>query len=164
MQARVRQTCLLSAIAVGLLVVLTGAALAQPSDPSIGTWKVNLAKSTYPAGTAPKSATFTIEAAGAGVKATVDAVNADGTVAHWGFTANYDGKDNPITGNAPYGDAVASTRIDANTTQNIYKKGGTITVTQKHVVSSDGKMDTITNTSKNAEGKTVSSVRVYDKQ
>jgi hypothetical protein len=80
------------------------------------------------------------------------------------FTANYDGKDNPITGNCPYGDSVASTRVDANTTKNVYKKGGTVTVSQTHVVSADGKTDTITNTSTNAEGKTVTSVRVYDKQ
>ena len=164
MKAGIRQTCLFAVVALGLVVVFAGATLAQSSNSIVGTWKLNLAKSTFAPGAAPKSATFTIEAAGAGIKATVDSVAADGTVAHWGFTANYDGKDNPITGNSPYGDSVASTRIDANTTQNIYKKGGTVTVTQKHVVSSDGKTDTITNTSKNAEGKTVSGVRVYDKQ
>jgi hypothetical protein len=164
MHARIRHTCLLAVIALGVVVVLAGTTLAQPGNSIVGTWKLNLAKSTFAPGTAPKSATFTVEAAGAGIKSTVDSVAADGTVAHWGFTANYDGKDNPITGNCPYGDSVASTRIDANTTQNIYKKGGTITVTQKHVVSSDGKTDTITNTGTNADGKTVSSVRVYDKQ
>jgi hypothetical protein len=164
MQARIRQTCLFAVVALGLVVVLAGTTLAQPGNSNLGTWKLNLAKSAYAAGTAPKSASFIVVAAGAGIKVTVDSVAADGTVAHWGFTANYDGKDNPITGNSPYGDSVASTRIDANTTQNIYKKGGTITVTQKHVASSDGKTDTITNTSTNAEGKTVTTVRVYDKQ
>jgi hypothetical protein len=164
MQARIRQTCLFAVVALGLVVVFAGTALAQPGNSTIGTWKVNLATSKYSAGAAPKSATFIVEAAGAGFKVAVDSVAADGTVARWGFTANYDGKDNPITGNCPYGDVVASTRVDANTTKNIYKKGGTVTVTQTHVVSSDGKTDTITNVSTNAEGKTVSSVRVYDKQ
>ena len=164
MQASIRQTCLFAVIAVGLVVALAGTAFAQPSNSTFGTWKVNLAKSQYAAGTAPKSATFTVEAAGAGFKVVVDSVAADGTAAHWGFTANYDGKDNPITGNCPYGDVAASTRVDANTTKNIYKKGGTVTVSQTHVVSSDGKTDTITNTTTNAEGKAVSTVRVYDKQ
>jgi hypothetical protein len=164
MQARTRQTCLLAVIALGLVVLFAGTTFAQSSNSLVGTWKLNVAKSTFAAGMVPKSSTFTIEAAGAGIKATVDSVAADGTAAHWGFTANFDGKDNPITGNSPYGDSVSSTRIDANTTQNIYRKGGTITVTQKHVVSADGKTDTITNTGKDAEGKTVSSVRVYDKQ
>ena len=164
MQARIRQTCLFALVALGLVVVLAGTTLAQSNTSGIGTWKVNIAKSQYAAGTAPKSATFTVEAVGAGIKATVDAVAADGTVSHWGFTANYDGKDNPITGNSPYGDVVAATRVDANTVRVIYKKGGTVTVTQTHVVSSDGKTDTITNTSTNAAGTTVSSVAVYDKQ
>jgi hypothetical protein len=164
MQARIRQTCVFTVIAVGLVVVFAGTTLAQSSNSLVGTWKLNVANSTFAPGTAPKSSTFTIEAAGAGIKATVDSVAADGTVAHWGFTANFDGKDNPVTGDSPYGDSVASTRLDANTTQNIYKNSGTVTVTQKHVVSSDGKTDTITNTGRNAEGTIVSSERVYEKQ
>ena len=38
------------------------------------------------------------------------------------------------------------------------------TVTQTHAVSSDGKTDTITGTSANAQGQTVNMMRVYDKQ
>ncbi|MEI6670182.1 MAG: hypothetical protein WCP29_18710 [Acidobacteriota bacterium] len=67
MQARVRQACLFAAVALGLVVALAGTALAQPSDSSIGTWKVNATKSTYAAGTAPKSVTTKHEVAGAGV-------------------------------------------------------------------------------------------------
>ena len=165
MQAGSRHTCLLAVVVLGLVVVLAGTALAQSSTPTnIGTWKLNLEKSAYAAGTAPKSAAFTVEASGAGIKATVDSVAADGTVQHWGFSANYDGQENPITGNSPYGDVVALNRVDANTVRAIYKKGGTVTVTQTQIVSSDGKTDTITNTGTDAEGKTVSVVRVYDKQ
>ena len=82
----------------------------------------------------------------------------------WGYTANYDGKDNPITGNCLYGDVVAATRVDHNSIRLIYKKGGTVTVTQTFVVSSDGKTGTVTGTGTNAAGQTVSSVVVYDKQ
>ena len=98
MQARTRQTCLFPVVALGLVVVLAGAALAQSSDPRLGTWKLNLAKSTYAAGTAPKSVTYTAEAAGAGINVTGEAVGADGAVKHSRFTANYDGKDFPIVG------------------------------------------------------------------
>jgi hypothetical protein len=164
MHAQVRQACLLASVVVLLAVALPATVLAQPADPSIGTWKLNLAKSRLGTVPAPKSSTFTIVAAGTGIKATVDSVAADGTVAHWGFTSNNDGKDNAITGNCPYGDVVATTLVDANTRKNVYKKGGTVTVTQVHVVSSDGKTDTITNTSTDAAGKTVTSVRVYDRQ
>jgi hypothetical protein len=54
-------------------------------------------------GGAAFGANVKIEVARAGVKVTVDAVAADGTVRHWGFTGNYDGKDNPVSGNSPYG-------------------------------------------------------------
>jgi len=164
MQARIRQTCLCAIVALGLVVVLAGTAFAQPGSSNLGTWKLNLAKSTYAAGTAPKSSTLTIEAAGAGFKVTVDAVAADGTVQRWGFIGTYDGKDYPITGNSPYGDVVAATRIDAHTTRNVYKKGGAVNFTNTAVVASDGKTMTFTGASKNAAGQTVNNVRVYDKQ
>jgi len=164
MQARIRQTCLFAAVALGLVVVLAGTTLAQSSDPRLGTWKLNLAKSTYAAGTAPKSVTYTAEAAGAGIKVTVDAVAADGTVEHYGFTANYDGKDFPIVGNSSQGDTGARTRVDANTVRTIYRKAGKVTVTQNSVISSDGKTISITSTGTDAKGQAVKSVAVYDKQ
>jgi len=164
MQARTRQTCLFAVVALGLVAVLAGTALAQPTDPSIGTWKVNPAKSTYAAGTAPKGVTTKHEAAGVGVKSTVDSVDADGTVRHWTYASNYDGKDSPITGNCPYGDSIARTRVDANTTRAVYKNGGTVTANQTSVVSGDGKSRTVTTTGTNAKGKAVNSVVVYDKQ
>jgi hypothetical protein len=164
MQAKIRQTCLFAVVALGLVVVLAGTTFAQSSDPRLGTWKLNLAESTYAAGTAPKSVTFTSEAAGAGVKVTVDAVGADGTVERWVYTANYDGKDFPIVGNNSQADTGARTRVDANTVRTIYKKGGKVTVTQTSVVSSDGKTISITSTSTNAQGQTVNTVAVYDKQ
>jgi hypothetical protein len=164
MQARVRQTCHFVVVALGLVVVLAGTILAQPSDSSVGTWKINPAKSTYAAGTAPKSVTTKHEVAGAGVNSTVDSVDADGTVRHWTYASNYDGKDNSITGNCPYGDSIARTRVDANTTRAVYKNGGTVTATQTSVVSSDGKSRTVTTTGTNAKGQAVNSVVVYDKQ
>lgn len=163
MQTRIRPTRLFAVVSLGLVLALAGTALGQSSNPRIGTWKLNLAKSTYAAGTAPKSATFTVVAAGAGVKVTVDGVNADGTVSHWMYTANYDGKDYPVTGN-PNRETVAATLVDANTLKSIYKKGGNAAVTQISVLSSDGKTITITSTSTDAKGQPVKSVAIYDRQ
>jgi hypothetical protein len=166
MQARIRLTRLSAVVALGLVVVLAGMAFAQPGSSNVGTWKLNVAKSKVSGGSAAlsKSATFTVEPAGAGAKVTVDSVSSDGTVRHWAYTADYDGKDNPITGNSPYGDAVSITRIDASTTRNVYKKAGTITITQNAVVSSDGKTIAITVTGTNSLGQAVNVVAVYDKQ
>ena len=86
MGARMRQTSLLSAVALTLAVVFGGTAHAQ----AVGTWKLNLAKSKYQPGQAPKSATVVYEAAGAGIKVTVDMVPANGPAIHYSYTANYD--------------------------------------------------------------------------
>ena len=59
-----------SAACLGLssfLMLSMGAAFAQ-SDPQVGIWKLNLAKSTVQPGPGPKSATTKIEAVGAGTK------------------------------------------------------------------------------------------------
>ena len=94
--------CLLAAAVV--VGIFNATALAQSSDPLIGTWKLNVAKSK-----GVKSGSSTIETAGQGIKFTVDLVTADGSAGHWGFTANFDGKDYPATGNSPYGNAVSLT-------------------------------------------------------
>ena len=164
MQARTRQACLLATVALALVVVLAGSAPAQSSQTNIGTWNINLAKSKFTDGKAPKSSTFTVVAAGAGIKVTSDSVRADGSVAHSVYAANYDGKDNPITGNSQWGDGTSASRVEANTTRPIFKKGGKVTVTQNAVVSSDGKTMTITTTGTNTLGQTINSVAVYDKQ
>ena len=147
----------------GLCSILVGAAFAQ-SDSQVGVWKQNVAKSKYSPGPAPKSATTRIEAVATGTKVVVDQVMADGSARHWEFTANYDGKDSPVTGNNPDADMVARTRIDANTVQTISKKGGKVTTTQTSAVSSDGKTRTVTTKGVNAGGQQVSNVVVYQKQ
>ena len=101
---------------------------------------------------------------GQGTKVVVDQVMADGTKRHWEFTANYDGKDSPVTGNNPDADTVARTRINATTVQTISKKGGKVTTTQTSAVSSDGKTRTVTTKGVNASGQQVNNVAVYEKQ
>jgi hypothetical protein len=163
MQAQMRQAYLFAVVAVAL-VVLGGTALAQPGNPQLGTWKLNVAKSKYSPGTGNKSGTVKFEAAGAGVKVTVDVVGVDGTVRHYVYSANYDGKDSPVTGNSANGDVVALTRVDANTTKTVNKKDGKVTTTQTTVVSSDGKTYTLTTKGTNAMGQTVDNVAVWEKQ
>jgi hypothetical protein len=161
MQARMRQAYLLAVVVVASVGVV-GTAFAQVNPRIVGTWKLNVAKSKYTTGTAPKSFTLKYEAAGAGVKLTIDSVGATGTVSHWEYTANEDGKDNPVTGSD--NTVVAVTRVDANTTRSVYKTDGKVTGTSTFVVSSDGKMMTVTGTSTSATGQTVDTVRFYDKQ
>ena len=159
-----KRACLSAAVVGVFTVALAGTALAQAADPQIGNWKLNVAKSTFSPGPAPKGGTTKIEAAGAGAKLTVDQTTADGTERHWEFTANYDGKDVPIVGNNPDADTVARTRVNANTVETIAKKAGKVVTTQQSTVSADGKTRTVTTKGVNAAGKPVNNVAVYERQ
>ncbi len=147
-------------ITAAIVVLIGGMALAQSSNPLLGTWKLNAAKSKGSA----QSGTTVFEAAGAGVKLTVDLVNTDGTKNHWTITPNFDGKDYPVTGNSPYGDAAAFTRIDQNTTRIVSKRGGKVSVTQTIVVAPDGKTRTVTTKGTDAKGQPVDTIAFYEKQ
>jgi hypothetical protein len=136
---------------------------AQAPDPIVGTWKLDVAKSTYKPGPAPKSATVVIEAAGKGLKVAVDAVPAEGAPMKWGYTNARDGKDSPVTGNPSY-DSVAITQASPTEGSIDYKKGGKTVMTAKTVVSKDGKMLTVTTTGTDAKGQAVHNVAHYMKQ
>jgi hypothetical protein len=164
MQTRMTRAYLSTAVASVLAALLGGAALAQTTDSQVGNWKLNVAKSKYSPGPAPKSASTKIETVGAGTKVIVDQTLADGTTRHYEFTAAYDGKDSPMIGNNPDADMVARTRINANTIQTVNKKGGKVTTTQTSTVSADGKTRTVTTKGVNAAGQTVNNVAVYEKQ
>jgi hypothetical protein len=182
MRARMRQTCLFAAVAVAVVIVSAGSALAQPGSPTnIGTWTLNPGKSVFSGGTALRNSTFRVEVAGAGVKITYDDLTANGRVRHWYYIANYDGKDSPIAGDSSFNDVtVALTRVDENTTSGIFKQSMTPKYTETSVVSSDGKTMTISRTVTNAlemtansaalrrpsasVGQNPISVAVYDKQ
>ena len=149
------------ALAAGCALALSVTAGAQTTDPIVGTWKLDVAKSTYKPGPAPKSATVVIDAAGTGIKVAVDAVMADGPM-KWGYTSARDGKDTPVTGN-PNFDAVSITQASPTEGTIVYKKGGKAAVTAKTSVSKDGKMLTVTSTGTDAKGQAIHNVAHYTK-
>src|SRR5207302_7759405 len=71
---------------------------AQATDPRVGTWKLNVAKSKFDPGPAPQSQTLKIEPSGKGEKVTSEVVSADGKRTTSTYTANFDGKDYPLSG------------------------------------------------------------------
>lgn len=158
---RVARVVMVLASGVFALAVLAGA---QPKDPFVGTWKLNVAKSKYNPGPPAKSSTVTYEAAGTGYKVSVKTEPASGPAQEWSFTTSLDGKDAPVTGTNPNADAVAVKRIDSNTLELVSKKGGKPTVTARIVISADGKTRTNTQTGTNAAGEKVNNVLVFDKQ
>ena len=137
---------------------------AQSKDPFVGTWTLNVARSTYSPGPAPKSITSTYEAAGKGYKISVKNEPASGPVQQWSYTTNLDGTESPIAGNNPNSDAVTVKRIDANTLELVNRKAGKPTTTQKNVVSADGKTRTVTTTGTDAEGRKINNVAVFERK
>ena len=158
------------AVVLGVVVtlgVVLGAGLtrvsAQASDARIGTWKLNVAKSKYSPGPAPQSVTMKVEASGQGEKATTEGVNAAGAATKTEYTANYDGKDYPMTG-SQNADMVSLKRVDARTMERTDKKGDKVVLTSTRVVSEDGKTMTVTTKGTNAQGQAVDNVTVWEKQ
>ena len=159
MHLRMRYLSLFTAVATILAFGLGATAFAQ----AVGNWKLNVAKSTYHKGQAPKSTTLMYEPAGEGIKVTVDSVPTDGAPIHYAYAANYDGKDNPVVGN-PNADMAARTRVNATTTKLVNKKDGKTLSNVTLVTSSDGKTLTITTKGTDAQGQNIDSVAIYDKQ
>jgi hypothetical protein len=147
-----------------LAAVACAPALAQ-SDPAVGTWKLNVEKSKYDPGPAPKSLTRTLEAQGKNVKYSFEGVSAEGTGFAYSFTVAFDGKESPITGSMPGGaDAISIKRTDGNTFEATLTKAGKVIGTAKSEISKDGRVTTVMARGTNADGQATTSSAVYDKQ
>ena len=133
-------------------------------NPFVGTWKLNVTKSKYDSGPAPRSLTRTVEAQGDGLKYTFDGVNAKGQSVQYGYAGKFDGKDNPIMGSVPSGEAISAKRIDSNNFEATLKKDGKVIGTYKVTVSKDGMVTTVNAEFTNAAGVKTHDVQVYEKQ
>jgi hypothetical protein len=143
--------------------IVLSSSVSLAADNWLGTWNIDLAKSKYSPGPAPKSLTLKFEATAGGIKFTGDGVGADGKPTHTMYVSKYDGKDVPYEGN-PDADMAAPRKMDDNSYSNTWKKGGKATITSKVVVSADGKTMTITLTGTNAKGEAVNHTVVYNKR
>src|SRR5208282_5547202 len=101
-------------IVLTVAVCLVAVAVGFASNPNMGTWKLNEAKSKFPPG-APKNNTVVYEAVGDNVKVTVDGTDGDGKPTHNEWTGKFDGKDYPITGD-PASDTRSYKKVNGNTT------------------------------------------------
>ena len=152
-------------VALAALLALSSAARSQSPDPWIGTWKVNLAKSTYDPGPKPTVAgTVKIEPSGGDLKTTIDGRNPQGQPTHTETVGTFDGKDNPVKGAPAPNTTTAYKRIDGRTFEAMGKVDGKPTVTTRVAISADGKTLTATQTGKDAQGQSVNNVIVADKQ
>ena len=143
---------------------LPGIGIAE-NNPLIGTWKLNLEKSKYSPGPAPRSLTLNFVADGANLTNTAEGIDAEGKATKTVFAHIYDGKPHPTTGVAggQY-DSSTYTRIDAQTVNWVRSKDGKTVLTGSNVLSADGKTFTVTTDGTGPNGQPIHSVAVFEKQ
>jgi hypothetical protein len=155
---------MLSIALAALALIATLAAV--DTDNSLGTWKANIAASTYtPAPWPVKSLTLVREAVLGGIKVTTTGERTDGTAINTTYSANYDGTPAGVSGKgAPY-DTVSIKQIDANTfTYEAKSLSGKYSASGRIVISTDGKTMTLTAAGTDTDGNEMTLALVYDKQ
>ena len=151
---------------IGTVLAIGGTAVtlaADAADSVVGTWKLNLAKSTFSPGPAPKSQMRAYVATADGIDMMYTGVAADGSAVNGKSTFKYDGKDYPITGSPDF-DVLSLKRVDATTIESTQKKAGKTTGMTVRTVSGDGKVLMLKSKGTSAKGDAYDNVMVFDKQ
>lgn len=152
-------------VGLGLLVLLVPQFATAQNDVFVGTWKANVARSTYGSGAVPRSETLRFEAVGGGIKVSLDGVNQQGPY-HSESTGKFDGVDVPVlaTPPRPVSFTYAFSRIDGHTWEIAIKANGQQRILVHNVVSDDGKTMTSVSTAVTNQGLTMSQTVIYEKQ
>ena len=152
-------------IATILIMVMSVAStvLAQ-TDRFVGTWKLNVKKSKFVQGPTLKSETRIVSQGPFGMAVSVKTVNGDGSTQEFEYTADLQGKSNPMVGQGPYGaNTIATNLTTPNTIQSTFSKANNVVATATSTVSNGGKVLTITTRGTDTNGKPLSMIAVYDK-
>src|SRR5260370_17482661 len=110
-------TKILTSIFLGTLITIGSAAIAgTAADPVVGTWKLNVAKSTFKAGPTLKSQARIYSQSAQGITLNMKTVGADGKETASQATYHLDDKEYPVTGSPDY-DSLSRTQADCHTPQ-----------------------------------------------
>jgi hypothetical protein len=151
-------------LAGAFFTLASGAALAA-SHPAMGTWNLNLAKSTDESGQpAPKSETFVFAESDKGISLTSTIVAADGKqTVNNGTPIKWDGKAWPDKTN-PDHDSVTVSQVGARTIAWSFHLKGKLIRSGTLTVSTDGKMMTVSGASVGAKGTKTYFNDVFDRK
>lgn len=149
----------------GAVLIVGQASFGQSKDPLIGTWLLDLGKSSFLPDNPPQKRTVIFSAKDntihCVVRTTASGGLDNGMISESEFTAKYDGKDYDISESVL--DTVALKKIDSNTIERTGKIRGMPVETATMKLSEDGKVLTIT-TKGSMPGMSYSSVQVFTKQ
>ncbi|MGH9392166.1 MAG: hypothetical protein ACRD1Z_21380 [Vicinamibacteria bacterium] len=129
----------------------------------LGTWILNLEKSSYDPGPGPKSQTRNYETVPEGIEATIVTVDAKGQSVTARYTAKYDSLEYPLTGSATV-DAIALKRINAYTAEATLTHARKLIGTARRVISEDDKTMTLTFRGTDENRRAMVNVSVYEKK
>lgn len=151
-----------------LTISLAGTAAAQSKDdPSIGTWKLNVAKSKFTPGPPIQGDTRSYEVNEAGwLFVTTETTQPDGTRTGVRFAAKFDGKAYPQIGRfAPTVTMITYEPVDRRTLKYTQRDtSGKIVSTNTRTVSADGKTMIIDQRTTNASGQPVVNIELFERQ
>ena len=148
-----------------VLVIAAGAALAAPpaTDPVIGTWKLDLARSTFSPGPAPRSQTLTYVKTAQGLALTLKTMAASGKETTATVTYTTDGRPYAVSGDPDY-DIVSAKQVDPLTMQILFMTAAKTVGTALRTVSKDGKTLTYTQKGTHTSGVAYDYHMIFDRQ
>ncbi len=146
-----------------LFVLLAFATPLFASDPFVGSWKLNSAKTQYTAGSAPKAVMIVVEEQDKNLHITASGTASDGAPIKVSYTVPKEGGAATVETGEEW-DSIMVKRIDDHTRENTYMKAGTVIMTRKLVIAEDGKTMTSIVEGTNAKGVKVSGTDFYDRQ
>ena len=164
MSSLLTESAVLASLWLTLTIAFGSLAVAQ-GKMRIGTWELNLEKSTFSPGPAPRRQTLTFEQKGAQWMALIQGTDASGNpinVDANNLMITFDGRDHS-TPTTDY-ETTAWKAVDDYKYLVTRKKAGKVVMTSTNVLSTDGKTMTITTIGQNAVGQPIHNVRVYDKK
>jgi len=151
-------------VAVGLTFV-TNVSAQSKDDPSIGTWKLNVAKSKFTPGPPIKADTRSYDVQDGWLIVTTETMQPSGEKTGVRFAAKFDGKEYPQIGRfAPTVALISYQPVDKRTLKYTVKDTtGKVTSTNTRTVSVDGKTMTIEQKSTDASGRPVLNVELFER-
>jgi hypothetical protein len=155
-----------AAAALLLMAWPTNAGAQEEMKLKFGTWKLNVQKSQFPAGTEPQSDTRVYEDRGGGViMSTHTTINHQGKESLTIYAAKFDRKEYPVVtrGSAALS-TIAFDPIDRYSESFVLTREGKVAVRGTTSISKDGRTLTMTMDTTNPNGQTGHIVDIYEKQ
>jgi hypothetical protein len=149
-------------VLVAATAMMFGAHLLAQNEPFVGTWELNLAKSSITRGAPPQSETIDNVAEAGGFKSTLTTVTGRGKgveIHHY----NFDGAFHQTEGGDPR--ELSFKRVDRRNIDSDTKRNGQITVNRHFQLSEDGRtMTVVANGTSGGGQKYVNDTRVYERK